>query len=69
MLFRKKMPRSCVYCQYGTKMDDSNYLCIKRGVVDAEKSCRKFCYDPCKRIPPKPKAADFSKYQNEDFTL
>lgn len=69
MLFRKKTPRSCTYCQYGTKLNEYEYLCVKHGVVDAEKACRKFCYDPCKRIPPKQKATDFAKYKNEDFTL
>lgn len=69
MLFRKKIPRSCTYCAYGTKIDDEQVLCVKRGVVSAEGACRKFDYDPCKRIPPKPKALDFQKYQDEDFSL
>ena len=69
MLFRKKTPSSCTYCLYGTRLDDCNYLCVKRGVVNADKACRKFCYDPCKRIPPKQKASDFTKYDQEDFSL
>lgn len=69
MLFRKKMPRSCSYCVHGTKLNQNEVLCVKKGVVDAEKNCRNFSYEPCKRIPPKPKAADFSKYDNDDFTL
>jgi len=69
MLFRKKHPRSCSYCAYGTKMGDDQILCIKRGVVSALYQCRKFTYDPCKRIPPKPKALDFEKYEKEDFSL
>lgn len=69
MLFRKKMERSCSYCAHGTKIDDEQVLCIKRGVVSVCGQCRKFTYDPCKRIPPKPKALDFRKYDNEDFSL
>ena len=69
MLFKKKHPRSCSYCRYSTKIDDTMMLCSKCGVVIAEKSCRKFAYDPCKRIPPKPKALDFVKYNEKDFTL
>ena len=69
MLFRKKITRSCTYCAHGTCLNDTTVLCTKRGVVDAERSCRKFTYDPCKRIPPKPKAPDFEKYDAEDFTL
>lgn len=69
MLFRKKMPRSCTYCAHGTKIDDEQVLCIQKGVVSTEGSCRKFQYDPCKRVPPKPKALDFEKYKDEDYSL
>lgn len=69
MLFRKKMPRSCSYCMNATKLNEDEVLCIKRGVRAANKPCRKFTYDPCKRIPSKPKASDFSKYDNEDYSL
>lgn len=69
MLFRKKIERSCSYCQHGTKLDDEQVLCIKKGIVSSCSGCRKFTYDPCKRIPPRPKALDFSKYDEEDFSL
>ncbi len=69
MLFRKKIPRSCRYCSYGTQLDEDTILCIKRGVVPENKKCRKFTYDPCKRIPPKAKALDFEKYTDDDFSL
>lgn len=69
MLFRKKITRSCAYCTFGTKLNDTDILCTKRGIRSVESSCRKFQYDPCKRVPPKAKASDFSKYDNEDFSL
>lgn len=69
MLFRKKMPRSCIYCAHGTKIDDEQVLCVKRGVVSVDHGCRKFSYDPCKRVPPKPKALDFQKFKDEDYSL
>ena len=69
MLFRKKHPRLCSYCMHGTALDDGCVLCIKKGVRGSDDCCRKFSYDPCKRIPPKTKAPDFSKYNNEDFSL
>ncbi len=69
MLFRKKIDRSCSYCIYGTQMDDDHILCIKKGVMDADSKCRKFEYDPCKRIPAKVKALDFDKYNSEDYSL
>ena len=69
MLFRKKILRACEYCSHGTLLSDNEILCTKRGVKASGKSCRKFTYDPCKRIPAKAKASDFSKYNTEDFTL
>lgn len=69
MLFRKKILRSCSYCVYGTKIDDEQVLCSKKGLVAITGKCRKFAYDPCKRIPPKAKALDFSKYDENDYSL
>ncbi len=69
MLFRKKIARACGYCQYATKLNDEQILCVKKGVRPAYSSCRKFQYDPCKRIPARAKQIDFSKYNEEDFSL
>lgn len=69
MLFRKRIPRSCTYCQHGTKFNDEQVLCIKKGVVNGQKPCRKFLYDPCKRTPVKMKPLDFTQFEKDDFTL
>ena len=69
MFFRKKMERSCSYCQFATKIDDEQVLCSKKGIRPSFSKCRKFVYDPCKRIPVKPKALDFQQYDDQDFTL
>ena len=69
MLFRKKIERSCTYCRFAAKLNDSQVLCAKKGIVDTSKPCRKFRYDPCKRIPLKAKAIDFSQYEQNDFQL
>lgn len=69
MLFRKKMPRSCAYCAHGAKIEDEMIVCAKKGIVPITGSCRKFQYDPCKRIPMKQKTMDFSKYDDHDFSL
>lgn len=68
MLFKKKIEKSCAYCAYGTNLEDDQILCVKKGVVKSGK-CRKFSYEPTKRIPLKPKALDFDKYKSEDFSL
>lgn len=69
MLFRKKIMRSCQYCTHGAKVDSEQVVCAKRGLVRAAGACRRFRYDPLKRIPPRKKAVDFSKYDQEDFSL
>lgn len=69
MLFRKKIERSCAYCVHGARLEDGQILCTRKGLRSVEEKCWKFKYDPCKRIPRKTKALDFSKYANEDFSL
>ena len=68
MLFKKKIQRSCDYCLYGTKLEGQQVLCAKKGVVSCEK-CRKFRYDPTKRVPLKPKMPNFDLYDQNDFIL
>lgn len=69
MLFRKKIERSCTYCLYGAHLEDGEILCSKKGMKTDQDKCWKFKYDPCKRVPTKAKAMDFSKYENEDYSL
>ena len=61
MLFRKKIERSCLYCKYSTKLDEDRLLCAKKGIVMADGECRRFRYDPFKRVP--------SKYDADEFYL
>lgn len=69
MLFRKKMERSCSYCAYGARLEDGAIICSKKGMRSEENSCRRFRYNPCKRMPFKAKAMDFSKFKDSDFSL
>lgn len=69
MLFRKKIERSCSYCAFGARLEDGAIICSKKGLMTEESSCRRFRYDPCKRMPFKAKAMDFSKFKDSDFSL
>lgn len=69
MLFRKRIERSCTYCAYGAKLDDCSIICSKKGLRSEDSSCRRFRYDPCKRMPFKAKAMDFSRFKDSDFSL
>ena len=54
---KKRKPdidKICEKCEFSTPIcDELNVLCMKRGVVPAGHSCRKFIYDPLKRDPGK----------------
>lgn len=69
MLFRKKIDGFCEYCSRGVRINDEQVLCMKKGVVPPDWCCRKFDYDPLKRVPHRFKAVDFSKYSTEEFKL
>ena len=69
MLFRKKIQRACAFCTHGVRLEDGSILCTKKGVKSEMDRCFRFRYDPCKRIPMKAKALDFSRYNDEDYSL
>ncbi len=59
----------CEYCRHGKlAADNTNILCPKMGVISKDFSCKKFTYDPLKRVPAKaaPQLMQFSK---EDFEI
>ena len=44
----------CAYCENASGIyDEDSMICKSKGVVSKAYSCRKFIYDPLKRIPPK----------------
>lgn len=61
--------KMCVYCENATIInDDSRVLCIKRGIVPATYKCRKYSYDPLKRVPPRPLTLPPIEYIDIDST-
>ena len=69
MLFRKKIERACAYCVHGTRLEDGQILCSKKGLRTEDQKCFRFRYDPCKRIPVKARALDLRRYEEDDFSL
>ena len=58
----------CGYCIFGRLApDEKSVLCEKKGILDKDDSCKKFNYDPLKRIPQK--APVMQKFTKEDFEL
>ena len=59
----------CIYCKNGTlTADGKKILCTKVGILDTDACCKKFRYDPLKRVPEKP-APVLSGFTPEDFEL
>ena len=51
-VFKKENEPACKYCARGKKSADSkSVLCMKKGIVSPDFSCRSFKYDPLKREP------------------
>ncbi len=69
MLFRKNIEKHCAYCALAGEVDAAHMICRRCGIVPSEHACRHFVYDPLKRVPPKQMPADFSKYDQKDFSL
>lgn len=69
MLFRKNIDKACSYCARCGKIDNEMYLCKKKGIVSACHSCRKFKYDPLKRVPVRRAPEDFEQYDDIDYSL
>jgi len=69
MLFRRKMDPRCCYCKHGGQINEREVACLKRGVVPAEYHCHSFCYDPLRRVPPRPLGLDVSGLEEKDFSL
>ena len=66
--FDKSISPMCAYCRYGKPLSGGEEVfCVKKGLVDPFDACRKYKYDPLKRVP-KPK--DIGRaYRPEDFKL
>lgn len=69
MLFRNNIAKSCAYCVHSGQTSDEQMLCRKKGFVSPDGHCRRFRYDPLKRIPVRAQAKDFSQFDDRDFSL
>jgi len=67
-LYGNNIDPSCEFCVHGRRSSDGKaILCPKKGVMPLYHHCRKFVYDPLKRMPKRP--PDISKYQESDFEI
>ncbi len=48
----RELERVCAYCENASPLYDRDFmLCQKKGVVGSGHVCRRFSYDPLKRVP------------------
>ncbi|OJU13893.1 MAG: hypothetical protein BGN88_10865 [Clostridiales bacterium 43-6] len=67
-LYGNNIPPKCEYCLIGVLSEDETaILCRKKGIVPPSFHCRRFQYDPLKRVPKK--APALLEFTTEDFSL
>lgn len=67
-LFSDDIRPNCAYCENSSKLQDSSFvLCKDKGVVAVDYSCKKFVYDPLKRVPHRSRV--MSEFTPEDFSI
>lgn len=60
--------KRCGICALGRlSPDGESVLCPKKGITDVNGVCRRYKYDPLKRVPRK--EAQLPSYNKEDFEL
>lgn len=69
MLLRKHIEKQCAYCAHAGKVDAYQVICTKRGIVPADGACRRFRYDPLKRVPESRRAINLERFQDADYSL
>ena len=50
-LYRPSVPKSCATCAHATRLSEQDMLCRRHGVVYEGYKCRRYVYDPIKRVP------------------
>lgn len=63
-----EVPQVCAICSFGTQLPDgSGILCKKTGIRLPDSTCKKFDYDPLKRIPRR--EPEMQEFTEADFAL
>ncbi len=68
-IFSKEIEPYCIYCVHSKPIGSMQVICPKHGIVSTNYHCRKYKYDPTKRIPPEPAAMDIECFTAEDFKI
>ena len=67
-LFDNQITPSCEYCEHGRDSSEYNMImCKKKGIVSPYFRCKKFRYDPLRRVPKRAEAQ--RRFTPEEFAL
>ena len=67
-LYGNDITASCNICIHGNPAANGDaILCAKRGVMPLHERCRRFVYDPLRRIPKQP--PPLRQYEAEEFSI
>ena len=69
MLFDKNIDPCCAYCRSGTDLGFNEVACVKYGLMTSSGFCKKFRYEPTKRVPHIGPRFESSGLLEEDVTL
>ena len=69
MLYRQKLEPCCACCTSARPISSDAAVCLRRGIVSLSGCCRKFSYDPLKRIPEAPRTLVRKEHSPEEFEL
>ncbi len=69
MLFSKEIRPCCAYCTNSRQVNDKEAVCKKHGIVSLQYRCKRYEYDPTKRVPPEPARLEKDSFSKEDFSL
>lgn len=67
-LFDNQITPACEYCEHGRDSSEYNMImCKKKGIVSPYFRCKKFRYDPLRRVPKRAEAQ--RRFTPEEFAL
>lgn len=70
MIYRECENPKCFFCAYSSKLAATeDMICTKAGIVSQDSICKKFRYDPQKRIPKRVQKLNKDKFTADDFAL
>lgn len=70
MIYRECENPICFFCAYSTPLAATDdMVCNKCGIVKQDNTCKKFRYDPQKKIPKRAPKLKSHKFTAENFQL